>query len=266
MRRLLLLALLFASPVHAYEVLQQNLQPGGFLLARTSPSAVVKLNERNIWVSPQGEFLIGFERYTPSSQTLTVCTSSCVSSTLTLASRTYVTQNVTKIAPDKVTPNAAQNRQIAADNAATAAARQAAIQARNDQPLWLLEGFQKPLNAPTSGVFGSRRTYNGVERSWHKGHDLAAPTGTPIKAPAPGVVRLARNTFMSGNLLMLDHGGGLTTVYAHLSEMAVKVGQQVSTGQVIGKVGTTGRSSGPHLHWGMYWQNSALDPILWVAN
>jgi murein DD-endopeptidase MepM/ murein hydrolase activator NlpD len=78
-------------------------------------------------------------------------------------------------------------------------------------------------------------------------------------------VRLARETFMSGNLILLDHGGGITTAYAHLSQMDVKVGDTVKAGEVIGKVGTTGRSSGPHLHWGAYWKNVAIDPILWVS-
>ena len=88
--------------------------------------------------------------------------------------------------------------------------------------------------------------------------------GTPIKAPADGIVRLARDTFMSGNLVMLDHGGAVTSVYAHMDRMDVKVGDEVKAGDVIGKVGTTGRSSGPHLHWGMYWKNVPIDPILWV--
>jgi murein DD-endopeptidase MepM/ murein hydrolase activator NlpD len=104
--------------------------------------------------------------------------------------------------------------------------------------------------------------YGGEERDWHKGHDFAVPTGTPVYAPAAGVVTLAQLTFFNGNLIILDHGDRLFTIYAHLSEMNVKPGGKVKAGQLIGRVGTTGRSSGPHLHWGAYWQNLAIDPIL----
>ncbi|MBI1309087.1 MAG: peptidoglycan DD-metalloendopeptidase family protein [Proteobacteria bacterium] len=154
---------------------------------------------------------------------------------------------------------------IAADNKAIGAAR--VVAERHDEKQY--GDFAKPFLLPvkggvTSGVFGSRRTYNGEEHSWHRGHDLAAPRGTEVRAPAAGVVRLARMTFLTGNLLMLDHGAGVTSVYAHLAKMNVKVGDKVVAGQVIGRVGTTGRSTGPHLHWGMYWQNHPIDPILWV--
>jgi murein DD-endopeptidase MepM/ murein hydrolase activator NlpD len=115
-----------------------------------------------------------------------------------------------------------------------------------------------------TGVYGSRRLYGGEERSWHKGHDFAVPRGTPIHAPADGIVTMAAMTFFNGNLVIIDHGDRLFTIYAHLSAMDVKPGDKVRRGQLIGKVGTTGRSTGPHLHWGVYWQNMAIDPILLV--
>ena len=122
----------------------------------------------------------------------------------------------------------------------------------------------KPVAGPRTGVFGSQRLYNGQERSWHNGVDWAAAVGTPVRAPADGVVRLTRDTFMSGNLVMLDHGLGVSTVYAHLDRMDVRVGQRLQQGDVLGTVGTTGRSSGPHLHWGVFWGETPLDPLLWL--
>ena len=253
-------ASVFAAP----QVIHQNLQPGGFYVARVSPDSTVRLGKDALVVGPKGEIVVGFDRNAALKQVLTVCGGqNCKETVLNLKPRTYVTQNVTKVPQGTVTPDPVQEKRVADDNAAAKAARDKAEAGAR----WR-DGFARewslPITAPTSGVFGSRRTYNGTERSWHRGHDLAAKTGTPIKAPADGIVRLARDTFMSGNLVMLDHGGAVTSVYAHMSEMDVKVGDEVKAGDVIGKVGTTGRSSGPHLHWGMYWKNTPIDPILWV--
>ncbi len=250
----------FAAP----QVVKQDLQPGGFYVARVAPESTVTLGGDAVVVGPKGEVVIAFDRNAPRKQVLKVCSgSSCDETVLTLKPRTYKTQNVTKVPQGTVTPDPAQEKRVAEDNAATQAARDKAAAGARWRDGFVQE-WRLPITAPTSGVFGSRRTYNGQERSWHKGHDLAAKTGTTIKAPADGIVRLARDTFMSGNLVMLDHGGAVTSVYAHMDRMDVKVGDEVKAGDVIGTVGTTGRSSGPHLHWGMYWKNVAIDPILWV--
>jgi len=186
--------------------------------------------------------------------------------TLAIARRTYPRQNVTKIATQHIRPDPAQEARTKADSAATKAVRQAMRAQAADMPLTVPDGrFEKPVEGPRTGVFGSQRLYNGEERSWHNGVDWAAAVGTPVRAPADGVVRLARDTFMSGNLVMLDHGLGVSTVYAHLDRMDVRVGQSVRAGDVLGTVGTTGRSSGPHLHWGVFWGETPLDPLLWLA-
>lgn len=250
-------------------VVHEALEQAGFLVGTVPVGSKVTLDGKALWVGPKGEVVMGFDREAKPEAVLKICDAdkACESETLQIEQRTYVTQNVKGIPPKTVEPNPDEVKLVEADNIATAAAR--TVAAKNaDARFAFMDGFKKPIDGPTptSGVFGSRRTYNGQERSWHKGHDFAAKTGTPIQAPADGTVRLARRTFMSGNLIMLDHGGGVTTVYAHLSEMGVKVGDEVKEGDVIGKVGTTGRSSGPHLHWGAYWQNVAIDPILWVEN
>lgn len=248
-------------------VVRARLEQSGYLIARVPLGSKVFLGEKRIWVGKDGMTVAGFDREAPKTVTLNVCApgKACAAWPLALAQRSYVTQKVTNVPQNKVEPNPQEEAIIAADNVATAAARKTALSDAGAMEAFA-KTFRLPITgAPTSGVFGSRRTYNGEERSWHRGHDLAAKTGTPVHAPAAGTVRLARETFMSGNLVMLDHGGGITSVYAHLSRMDVKVGDTVKAGQPIGKVGTTGRSSGPHLHWGMYWQNTPLDPMLWVA-
>ncbi len=134
--------------------------------------------------------------------------------------------------------------------------------------LWSREGpalFDLPLAPPLDpmpegGRFGDRRFFNGQPRSPHTGSDFHAEAGTPVHAAADGVVALASNLFFSGNSVFLDHGDGLITMYFHLSEMEVEEGQRVERGQVIGKVGSTGRATGPHLHFGVRWHGERIDP------
>lgn len=254
-----------ALPVWAapdVEIVKEALTPGGYIVGKVAPKTVVRLNDQKLVVGPDGYFVAGFDRFAAPQQSLQICEGAgCQTRKLELAPRTYKVQNVKGVPPQTVNPSAAQQKQMKEDNAAIGASRK---QLSYDEAF--AGNFILPINAETSGVFGSRRTYNGEERSWHKGHDLAAGTGTPVHAPADGIVRLARSTFMSGNLVVVDHGQYLTSLYAHLDSMAVHAGQQVKQGDLLGKVGTTGRSTGPHLHWGMYWKSIAIDPILWVGH
>ncbi|MCP5405502.1 MAG: M23 family metallopeptidase [Pseudomonadaceae bacterium] len=256
---------LLAGMVQAAEVytpVRQVLVPGGFVLGRVAPGAVVTLGGVPVEVAEDGTFVAGFDRKAGGKKWLKVCEGkTCRSQGLSLAEREFKTQVIKGVPAKTVNPDKAQLKRIAADSAAIGAARK-----QQHRLMGFAQPFMLPVEAPTSGVFGSRRTYNGEERSWHKGHDLAAPKGTPVKAPADAVVVLARDTFMNGNLVILDHGYGLTSLYAHLDSMAVQVGDAVRAGDVLGKVGTTGRSTGPHLHWGMNWGTMAIDPWLWVAD
>lgn len=115
---------------------------------------------------------------------------------------------------------------------------------------------------PQGGRFGSRRFFNGEPRNPHTGADFAAVTGTPVRAVAAGTVKLAADHFFSGNSVFIDHGDGLISMTFHLSEIDVEEGQEVEGGQLIGKVGSTGRSSGPHLHFGVRWRDRRIDPVL----
>ena len=121
--------------------------------------------------------------------------------------------------------------------------------------------FVWPVESKVLSRFGLRRYFNGQPRSPHSGIDLRAREGTPIKSPNAGKVTLVRDCYLSGNTVVIDHGGGLYTLYAHLSKVKVKQGQWVEKGQVIGLSGSTGRITGPHLHWGVSLLGQRVDPL-----
>ncbi|MGC2697301.1 MAG: M23 family metallopeptidase [Candidatus Angelobacter sp.] len=139
------------------------------------------------------------------------------------------------------------------------AAKKQAFATTDPNPLWS-GPFQRPTDGETSGVFGTARIVNGVQKAQHKGLDFRASIGTPVHATNSGTVILARPLYFEGNCVMLDHGQGLMTIYMHLSEFKVKEGEKVAAGQLIALSGGTGRSTGPHLHFAVRWRGEYLDP------
>jgi len=120
----------------------------------------------------------------------------------------------------------------------------------------------KPVEGPYSSPFGLKRFFNDEPRNPHSGLDIAAPTGTPIKAPAAGHVVLTGDFFFNGQVVYIDHGQGMITMFCHMSEIGVKEGQHLQKGDIVGKVGATGRVTGPHLHWSLSLNNQRVDPML----
>lgn len=128
------------------------------------------------------------------------------------------------------------------------------------EPLWT-GNFRKPVSAPATDSFGTRRMFNGKLASIHKGADFRAPSGTPVRASNSGVIALARPLYYEGNCVVIDHGMGLFTLSMHFSRIDVHEGQHVKTGDLLGLSGATGRVTGPHLHWAVRWENAYLDPL-----
>jgi len=132
------------------------------------------------------------------------------------------------------------------------------------QPSISVTQLEIPVEGPYSSAFGLKRFYNDQPRSPHSGLDIAAPEGTPIRAAATGTVTAVGDYFFNGKTVIIDHGLGLSTMYCHMSEIDVVVGQTLSVGETIGLVGKTGRVTGPHLHWGVSLNNTRVDPLLFV--
>lgn len=260
---ILSLLLCVSSSAHALE-LHGNLKQGGFIYGKTVPGATITLADAKTEAAPDGTFVIGLERNHPEKADLSILLLGGIEEkhSLTIEQREYPTQAIKGLPKRQVTPHEEDLRIIRAD-------KKKIVSSRN-QFSALNHLWQKPIRpteGPITGVYGSRRTYNGEERNWHKGTDFAAPTGTPVKAPTDAKVALALpNSFYNGNLIILDHGHQLFSIYAHLNSMTVEKGDEIRQGDIIGTVGSTGRSTGPHLHWGVYWRQMALDPLLWLES
>lgn len=262
MRALALVCLLvMATPALAAPSLELNgkLIQGALVVGRTVPGSKVAVNGKPVRVSADGRFLIGLGRDAP--PTVKVQIGTAKPQIFKVARRNYKIQRINGLAKRKVTPNPQDIRRIIADNASISKVR-----AYNTAKPYFESGFVWPLRGRFSGLFGSLRILNGKPKNPHNGVDIAAPIGTPIRAPADGVVVLvARDMFYTGETLMIDHGYGLTSVYAHMSKIVVNQGQTVSKGDIIGMVGMSGRATGPHLHWGISLFSTHLDPALAVG-
>lgn len=182
----------------------------------------------------------------------------------TVADKKYVEQRLT-VAPGTV--DLSPENQARYERERT---HQAVVMATYSQPVpdYFSAGAQLLMQVPTVGrrssSFGLRRVFNGQSRNPHSGMDIAAPTGTAIVSPLPGTVIDVGDYFFNGNTVWLDHGGGLLSMYCHLSTTDVKVGDALQTGQRLGAVGATGRVTGPHLHWGVMLNRTMVDPALFL--
>jgi hypothetical protein len=243
--------------------LEGALTQGGWAIGRVPLGALVTLDGAPLPVE-QGRFLIAFDRDAGPKAMLSVSLPSGENITreLTIAPRAWHIEQVdTPLRPPSLPDEAyaqLRGQEVARINAARSRGEQA-------------EGWQQkfiwPAKGRLSGQFGSQRIYQGVPGSYHSGTDIALPQGAPYAAPAAGVVVLAADHpfTLEGNLLMLDHGMGLISAFLHSSALLVKEGDRVAQGQPLGLVGMTGRATGPHLHWGMRWRETRLDPTLFCV-
>lgn len=256
--------ILFSLSVQAGTyTLEGKRQQGGLLFGTVTPGSLVTLDAQNILVSPDGLFLLGFGRTAgPESHlSITYPNGQQVSETLKIKKSDYNIQRIDGLPKKKVTPNPEATKRIIADNKAVGVARKAVT-----QQAYFASGFDWPAKGRISGVFGSQRILNGKPRSPHRGVDVAAPEGSPLKADADGVIAFVHNhMYLMGKGIVIDHGHGLHSIYIHMHDIYVKKGQLVKKGDVVGEIGKTGRATGPHVHWGISLNGVALDPALIVA-
>ncbi|MFQ5958429.1 MAG: M23 family metallopeptidase [Alphaproteobacteria bacterium] len=242
--------------------LDGRLIQGGLVQGVTEPGSQVRFEGQRVRVSAQGLFLVGFGRDDEGPFTLDVRhpDGTVTHRHIEIETREYRIQRIDGLPPKMVTPDPEALKRIRRENA-----RIAEVRARDTPEPLFADGFLWPVAGPISGVYGSQRILNGEPRRPHYGVDVAAPAGTPVKAPADGIVALAEpDLYYTGGTVMLDHGHGLTSVYSHMSAVTVTAGERVKQGDMIGRVGATGRVTGAHLDWRVNWFRTRLDPQLLV--
>lgn len=255
----LCLPLLVGSADAAALDLQGAPRQGGLVFGKATPGSTVTFEGRRLRLTEDGRFIVGFDRDAPSVETLDILTPDGQREVrgLAVAERNWHVERVDGLPPATVTPETpAQLSQIRVEGAMING-----LKGLDTAGAGFLEPVLQPAEGRISGVFGSQRILNGEPRSPHRGMDIAAPTGTPVHAMASGTVVLAQpNMYYTGNTVFIDHGHGLLSLYAHLNRIDVVKGDTVERGQELGTIGATGRVTGPHLHWGTYWFDRAVDP------
>jgi len=251
----------FFYSLDAYAVtFEGEFKQGGLLIGQVQEGQTVIYHGKTLNLTINNQFLLGLGRNAPTTTSITINSQDQAPETITLeiTPRQYNIQKIKGVPAKTVTPPASDLQRIKHD---ASMVRESRKLVSNKQDF--LKGFIKPANGPVTGVYGSQRFYNGVPKSPHYGIDYAAPIGTPVIAPADGVVTFAHNDlFYSGGTLIIDHGHGLSSTFLHLSEILVKPDQQVTLGMEIAKIGATGRATGPHLDWRMNWLDQRIDPDL----
>ena len=240
-----------------------ELTQGGWLRGLAPAGATsLSLDGQRVPMTGDGRFFVAFDRDATGSATLSAQLSNGTTETqrITISPRQWDIQRV-NVAKRPGGSSEAWWKQREPEWLAIKAAREKATGATGWQ-----QDFIWPVKGRISGQFGRQRIYQGEPGSYHSGIDIAPGNGVPFVAPADGVVVLARTGFsLEGNLIIIDHGAGLNSAFLHSSKIAVREGDAVKQGQYIGNVGSTGRSTGPHLHWGLKWNATRLDPLLFVG-
>lgn len=252
-----------ALAAHAAEPalpLPASVSQGGLVIARVPAVVRASIGGKLVRVGDDGTFVFGAGRDEkgPLAVNLTYRDGRRESVRIRVAPRDWPIERVNGVPPKTVNPPPDIAARIRREQAEVVAARK-----RDDDREDFAHGFAWPVQGRISGRFGNQRIYNGDPKSPHSGMDIAVPQGTPVKAPADGVVTFAKpDLYLTGGTVLLDHGFGLSSNFLHLSRLDVKAGQRVRRGEVIGAAGMTGRATGPHVHWGFNWFDMRLDPLL----
>lgn len=265
------LATLIAPPLHVQAqttaeadaqriVFPASVSQGALVFGKVPPGSTVEHAGRSLRTTGYGTVVFGVPRNEKGPLTVAVTRPDGRRETasITVTPRDWPEQRVNGVPPATVNPPPDIAERIRREQARVTEAR-----ARDDARADFAQTFIWPVQGRISGRFGRARVYNGQPGSPHSGMDIAAPTGTPVKAPAAGIVTFADDDlYLTGGTLLIDHGHGVSSNFLHLSRIDVKVGDRVEQGQTVAAVGSTGRSTGPHLHWGMNWFDVRVDPQL----
>jgi murein DD-endopeptidase MepM/ murein hydrolase activator NlpD len=257
------LAVLMAAPTEASPVataLPATLSQGGLVVVQLKPGSNLDVGGKQVHVGEDGiaVFGAGRDEQGPIVVTLTEPDGHRQTARIAITPRDWPIERVNGVPAATVNPPPELVTRIQREQAAVTAVRK-----RDDDREDFLAGFQWPVRGRISGRFGNQRIYNGDPKAPHSGMDIAVPQGTPVRAPAAGIVTYAQpDLYLTGGTIVLDHGFGLSSNFLHLSRLEVNVGQHVTQGQVIALSGMTGRATGPHLHWGFNWFGVRLDPLL----
>ena len=242
-------------------ILQGDFVQGGLVKGKINKDLDVKFKEKVLRKTSNGSFVIGFGRDHPKQANLYIFVNqNWVLKKLYIKQRKYKTQVINGLEKKMVTPPKSFWDRIKKENTVIKEVR-----SLNSNVDFVFQKFDWPTKGIISGVFGSQRILNGKPKRPHYGIDIAAPEGTDIVAPTEAIVRMAeKDLYYTGGTVILDHGHGVTSVYSHLSSINVNVGDKINKDQKIGQVGSTGRSTGPHLDWRINWFSERLDPALFI--
>jgi murein DD-endopeptidase MepM/ murein hydrolase activator NlpD len=259
-KTVMILAVLASTIASGQVELDGQIVQGGLVFGQAPAGSEVTLNGQALMISEQGHFVLGFGRDDEQAHQLRVRLpdGEIWQQTLRPENREFNIQRIDGLPQEQVTPPPEVLERIRNEAELTRRARLL----RDARTEWL-DGWAWPSEGRISGVYGSQRILNGQPRNPHWGLDIAAPTGTPVLAPAGGVISLTHpDMYFSGGTLFIDHGHGLVSAFLHLSEILVEEGQTVSQGELIGRIGATGRATGPHLDWRINLGDVRVDPQL----
>ncbi len=246
-----------------YIILNGNFVQGGIIFGKSIPDTSIKFINRSIYQDKQNRFIIGFGRDFPKIALVEIqYKKTFITKNINIKKQKYKVQRIEGLPKKMVTPPESVYKRIIRENKDIAKVR-----SLNTKIDYIFQDFIWPIKGIISGVFGSQRILNGKPRRPHYGIDIAAKEGSKIVAPTDSIVRMAeKDLYFTGGTIMLDHGHGVTSVYSHLSKILVLKNEKIKKGVVIGLVGSTGRSTGPHLDWRINWFDQRLDPSLFVQS
>ena len=256
--KLLLFLIIFTSTqLNAVEFKGKFLQ-GHYIVGITDPAAQIIIGKKKIKVSKEGYFVFGIDRDRKFDLTITIIKDGKKEKIIKkVLKRKYNIQRIDGLEESKVTPPESVYKRIKEENNKIGEAR-----AIDSDLSFFKDQFIMPVNGIISGVYGSQRILNGKPKWPHYGIDIAAKKGTMIKSSGAGIVTMAEDDlYYTGGTIIVDHGHGISTIYSHLETVLVSVGDKINKGDIIGTVGSTGRSTGPHLDFRVNWFQTRLDPM-----